>query len=102
MDKGKYLCSWHTIYRILDEIHEVRDSRKQLHQPQYTKPEQLATPPNQSWSWDITQLLGPTKWIYYCLYNILDVFSRYSVHWIIVKRESASLAEELIAATCVR
>jgi putative transposase len=67
-----------------------------------TKPELLATGPNQLWSWDITKLLGPTKWTYYYLYNILDVFSRYSVGWMIAERESASLAEELIAATCVR
>jgi putative transposase len=102
MDEGKYLCSWRTMYRILDENQEVRERRKQLRHPQYTKPELLATQPNQLWSWDITKLLGPTKWTYYYLYNILDVFSRYSVGWLIAKRESASLAEELIAATCVR
>jgi len=102
LDEGKYLCSWRTMYRILDENQEVRERRDQLHHPQYTKPELLATQPNQLWSWDITKLLGPTKWTYYYLYNILDVFSRYSVGWMIAERETAGLAEELIAATCVR
>ena len=102
MDEGKYLCSWRTMYRILDENQEVRERRNQLRHPNYLKPELLATQPNQLWSWDITKLLGPTKWTYYYLYNILDVFSRYSVGWLIAERESASLAEELIAATCVR
>jgi putative transposase len=102
LDEGKYLCSWRTMYRILDENQEVRERRDQLHRPQYTKPELLATQPNQLWSWDITKLLGPTKWTYYYLYNILDVFSRYSVGWMIAERETAGLAEELIAATCVR
>lgn len=102
IDEGKYLCSWRTMYRILDENQEVRERRNQLRHPQYTKPELLATQPNQLWSWDITKLLGPTKWTYYYLYNILDVFSRYSVGWLIAERESATLAEELIAATCVR
>jgi len=102
LDEGQYLCSWRTMYRILDEHQEVRERRDQLRHPQYTKPELLATGPNQLWSWDITKLLGPTKWTYYYLYNILDVFSRYSVGWMIAERESASLAEELIAATCVR
>ena len=102
MDEGKYLCSWRTMYRILNENQEVRERRNQLRHPQYAKPELLATQPNQLWSWDITKLLGPTKWTYYYLYNILDVFSRYSVGWMIAERESASLAEELIAATCVR
>jgi putative transposase len=54
------------------------------------------------WSWDITKLLGPTKWTYYYLYVILDVFSRYVVGWMIAERESATLAEELIAETCAR
>jgi len=102
IDEGKYLCCWRTMYRILDENQEVRERRNQLRHPNYAKPELLATQPNQLWSWDITKLLGPTKWTYYYLYNILDVFSRYSVGWLIAERESASLAEELIAATCVR
>lgn len=102
LDEGTYLCSWRTMYRILDENQEVRERRNQLRHPHYAKPELLATQPNQLWSWDITKLLGPTKWTYYYLYNILDVFSRYSVGWMIAERESAALAEELIAATCVR
>ena len=102
MDEGRYLCSWRTMYRILDENQEVRERRNQLRHPQYTKPELLATQPNQLWSWDITKLLGPTKWTYYYLYTILDVFSRYSVGWLIAERESASLAEELISQTCLR
>jgi putative transposase len=102
LDEGTYLCSWRTMYRILDENQEVRERRNQLRHPQYAKPELLATQPNQLWSWDITKLLGPTKWTYYYLYNLLDVFSRYSVGWMIAERESAALAEELIAATCVR
>ncbi len=102
LDEGTYLCSWRTMYRILEEKQEVRERRNQLRHPQYAKPELLATQPNQLWSWDITKLLGPTKWTYYDLYNILDVFSRYSVGWLIAERESANLAEELIAATYVR
>jgi putative transposase len=102
LDEGTYLCSWRTMYRILDENQEVRERRNQLRHPNYAKPELLATQPNQLWSWDITKLLGPTKWTYYYLYNILDVFSRYSVGWMIAERESAPLAEELIAATCLR
>ncbi len=102
LDEGQYLCSWRTMYRILDENQEVRERRNQLQHPTYAKPELLATQPNQLWSWDITKLLGPTKWTYYYLYNILDVFSRYSVGWLIAERESAQLAQELIAATCVR
>lgn len=102
IDEGRYLCSWRSMYRILDENHEVRERRDQLRHPNYVKPELLATAPNQLWSWDITKLLGPTKWTYFYLYVILDVFSRYVVGWMIAERESAALAEELIAETCRR
>ena len=102
MDEGRYLCSWRSMYRILDENHEVRERRDQLRHPNYTKPELLATAPNQLWSWDITKLLGPTKWTYFYLYVILDVYSRYVVGWMIAERESAVLAEELISQTCAR
>ena len=102
LDEGQYLCSWRSMYRILEEHEEVRERRDQLRHPTYAKPELLATKPNELWSWDITKLLGPAKWIYYYLYVILDVFSRFVVGWLIAERESASLAQELIAETCAR
>lgn len=102
MDEERYLCSWRSMYRILSENDEVRERRNQLRHPSYAKPELLATAPNQLWSWDITKLLGPSTWTYYYLYVILDVFSRYITGWMIAERESATLAEELIAQTCAR
>lgn len=102
LDEGQYLCSWRSMYRILDEHDEVRERRKQLRHPNYVKPELLATQPNELWSWDITKLLGPAKWTYYYLYDIMDVFSRFVVGWMIATQESASLASQLIAETCTR
>ena len=102
IDEGQYLCSWRTMYRILDENDEICERRNQLRHPNYVKPELLATQPNELWSWDITKLLGPAKWTYYYLYVILDVFSRFVVGWLISERESANLAKELIAETCGR
>ena len=99
LDEGRYLCSWRTMYRILDEHQEVQERRNQLRHPKYSKPELLATSPNQLWSWDITKLKGPVKWTYYYLYTVLDVFSRYVTGWMIAIRESAILAHELIQAT---
>jgi putative transposase len=100
LDEGQYLCSWRTMYRVLDEYQEVRERRNQLRHPAYSKPELLATGPNQVWSWDITKLKGPAKWHYYYLYTILDVFSRYVPGWMIAECESAALAQELILRTC--
>jgi len=64
------------------------------------KPELLATEPNQVWSWDITKLAGPYKWSWFHLYVILDVFSRYALGWAVAPRETARLAEDLIAECC--
>lgn len=97
LDEGRYLCSERTMYRLLSDQGEVRERRDQLSHPAYTKPELLATGPNQVWSWDITKLLGPAKWTYFYLYTILDVFSRYAVGWTVQHRESAQIAKALIA-----
>jgi len=96
LDQGRYLCSERTMYRILAGADEVRERRNQLRHPHYKKPELLATGPNQVWSWDITKLLGPAKWTYYYLYVILDIFSRYSVGWMLASCESSQLAQRLI------
>lgn len=102
LDEGQYLCHWRTMYRILDAHQEVRERRNQLQHPSYVKPELVARRPNQLWSWDITRLLGPTKWTYFYLYVILDVFSRYVVGWMVALQETATLAEALIAESCRR
>jgi putative transposase len=102
LDDDRYLCSERTMYRVLDESQEVRERRNQLRHPHYAAPQLLATRPNELWSWDITKLLGPTKWTYYYLYVLLDVFSRYVVGWMLAHRELARLAEQLIAESCER
>jgi len=99
LDEGKYFCSVSTMYRILRADCGVRERRDQLRHPVYSKPELLATTPNQVWSWDITKLLGPAKWTYFYLYVILDIFSRYVVGWTLAPRESGTLAQLLIAET---
>jgi putative transposase len=99
LDEGQYKCSVRSMYRILESNGQARERRDQLTHPVYSKPELLATGPNQVWSWDITKLLGPRKWSYYYLYVILDVFSRFVVGWLLAHRESASLAKRLIAET---
>jgi putative transposase len=97
LDEGRYLASERTMYRVLAEQGQSRERRDQLVHPAYAKPELLATRPNELWSWDITKLLGPAKWTYFYLYVILDVFSRYVVGWTIQHRETASVAQQLIA-----
>ncbi len=102
LDEGTYVCSPRTMYRLLDAAHEIKERRDQVRRPRYAAPELLATRANEVWSWDITKLLGPAKWTYFYLYVILDIFSRYVVGWMLAPRESAALAERLIADTCAK
>lgn len=97
LDEGTYLCHWRSMYRILAAHAEVRERRNQRNHPVYRKPELLAVGPNQVWSWDITKLRGPAKWTYFSLYTVIDIFSRYVVGWMVAERESAALAQQLIA-----
>ena len=93
----RYLCSPRTMYRILAQAKEVRERRDQRRRPQYTKPELIATAPNQVWTWDLSKLRGPEKWTYYHLYLVLDLFSRMIVAWMLAHRESGNLARDLFA-----
>ena len=97
LDEGTYLASISTMYRLLRERGETGDRRRHAMHPASVKPELVAAAPNEVWSWDITKLLGPAKWTYFYLYVILDIFSRYPVGWMVASRESAILAERLIA-----
>jgi transposase InsO family protein len=59
------------MHRILAAHDQVRERRAQRRHPEYTKPQLVATAPNQVWSWDTTKLPGPTKGTYFTLYVIL-------------------------------
>jgi len=102
LEDGQYLCSIRTMYRLLAANDEVRERRAVASRVVYSKPELLATRPNEVWSWDITKLKGPVKWTYYYLYVILDIFSRYVVGWMIAEQESSALAKRLISESCVK
>ena len=99
LDEGCYYGSTRTMDRLLAAAGQSGERRNQRIHPTYAKPELLAIRPNEVWSWDITKLKGPAKWTCFHLYVILDIFSRYVVGWLIAHRESAELAEQLIADT---
>lgn len=101
LDEGTYLCAARTMYRILKENRQNRLRRQRVPR-NLSRPELLATKPNQLWSWDVTKLKSPFKWTYYYLYKILDVFSRYVVGWMVSYRETADLAKALIGDTCLK
>lgn len=96
LERGVYVCSVATMYRILHENEEVRDRRRQARHPARAIPELVATAPGEVISWDITKLPGPAKGIYYDAYVMLDIFSRYIVGVVVHARETGPLAEEMM------
>jgi putative transposase len=102
LDEGEYLCSQSTMYRILKAEKQMKQRRHERKHPVYTKPELLATGPNQVWSWDITKIKGPKSWIFYDLYVVIDIFSRCVVAWCITEYESGEQARALIGTACAR
>lgn len=98
LDDGIYLCSISTMYRLLAIVGENRERRRQRTHPARTKPELIATAPNRVWSWDITKLQGPERGVYYELFVIIDIFSRYAVAWMVASAETGELARAFIDA----
>jgi putative transposase len=99
LDAGRYVASISTMYRVLRSQDEVHERRRQARHPARVRPELVAHGPNQVWSWDITKLKGPSKGVYYDLYVIIDIFSRYVVGWMVAPTETAELAKAFIAST---
>lgn len=99
LDEGSYLCSESTMYRILRESGAARERRRLATHPPRTRPELVATGPGQVWSWDITKLHGPVKGVYYDLYVIIDIYSRYVPGWLVAPTETGELAKAFIEAT---
>jgi transposase InsO family protein len=118
LDEGHYLGSVRTMYRLLAANGGCHKRQNQRRHPVYSKPELLAVAPNHVWSWDITKLKGPATlrlrsgqaWTSFHLYVILDIFSRLvacpersrRVGWMVAPRETAELAEQMIAETVAR
>lgn len=99
LDEGVHLASESTMYRILRQQRAVHERRAVRRHPTYTKPELVACAPNRLWSWDITKIRGPERRVWFHLYVILDVYSRYIVGWMLAATETATLAERFIADT---
>jgi putative transposase len=102
LDRGEYLGSIRTFYRVLSEHGEIKERRLQARHGKHVAPILEATGPNQVWSWDISRLKGPFQGKWYYLYLMLDLYSRYVVGWMVAEHESARLAQHFIRDTVKR
>lgn len=102
LDEGDYYCSIRTMYRLLEQRGENQDRRNQRNHRNAIKPELIAIKPNEVWSWDITKLLSTQRLVYYYLYVILDIYSRYVVGWLLSDNECQFLAKKLIQSSALK
>lgn len=98
LDRGQYLCSVSTMYRVLAAHAQVKDRRRLARHPARVRPELIATGPGQVFTWDITKLRGPSKGSYFDAYVMIDIYSRYIVGACVHVTETAVLAEEMMRA----
>lgn len=101
-DKGEYLASASSFYRILGANKQLAHRSKSMPRKNNHPKELVATGPNQVWSWDITYLKSPITGQYFYLYMIMDVFSRMIVGWTVKETENADHASELMRRTCIK
>jgi putative transposase len=94
-DRGTYLASESTMYRVLrDEQLQHRRGRQRLHA---NRPrEHVATGPWQLASWDITYLASQRRGEFFRLYLVEDVWSRKILGTAVHEHESQELAAQLI------
>lgn len=96
LERGVYLCSVSTMYRVLAAAAQVKERRRLARHPVRAVPELVADEPGQVYTWDITKLPGPAKGVYYDAYVMIDIYSRYIVGAHVHARESGPLAKEMI------
>lgn len=95
LNHGRPLPSVSTIYRILRRHRQSRERRTQRPPQHHAVPRIVARAPNEAWCWDITKLPTFQPRVYLNLYQVLDLFSRYPVAWMISRKENAALARHL-------
>jgi putative transposase len=99
-DKGEYVASERTMYRILRE-ENLQRHRERAKQPTRHKPsEHIANGPCQVWSWDITYLKSLVRGEFFYLYMFVDVWSRKIVGWEVHDTENAELSSQLFVQIC--
>lgn len=99
-DRGKYVASESSFYRIL-KAEGMNAHRGKSKAPTRKKPEALiATGPNQVYSWDITYLKTNVSGIFLYLYFVMDIYSRKIVGYTVHEEQSTEHAATLMESIC--
>ena len=92
VDKGIYIASESSFYRILRKEGQLKHRGKAKPRTRVKPEPYVATGSNQVWTWDITYLPTSVKGSFYYLYMIMDIFSRKIVGWEIYEKQTDELA----------
>lgn len=95
-DKGIYLASESTMYRIMKQYNQNAHRGKSKQAVKRPISSHVANGPNEVWTWDITWLMSHIKGKYYKLYLIVDIYSRMIVAWEVWEEETSENASILI------
>lgn len=98
-DRGVYLASESTMYRLLREEALLAHRGRAAAPTPRERLEHVATGPRQVWSWDITYLRTDVRGVFYYLYLVLDVWSRKAVGWRVEDAECTELASAMLETT---
>ena len=102
-DKGLYVASESTLYRLLRQAGQLAHRRVERVAQKRSKPRALvATRPDQIYCWDITYLPTQVRGVFFYLYLFVDLFSRKVVGWQVFDSESAEQAAALLQDICLR
>jgi len=100
-DKGIFVASESSFYRILREENQLKHRQRSRPAKHFRPPPCEASGPNQVWSWDISYLPTQVRGLYFYLYVIVDIYSRKIVGWNIHPTESSDYAASLIKQACL-
>lgn len=90
------------VSRVARAAGQCRECRGLGSQPAKGKPELLATGPSQVWSWDMMELRGRAKGIWFQLHAPIDNYSRFSPGDLVCAAEDSVVAADFIDEVVVR
>jgi transposase InsO family protein len=101
-DKGVYVASESTFYRILREEDQLAHRERSRPATSKRPREQVATGPCQVWSWDITYLKTLIAGQFVYLYLTMDVWSRKIVAATVFPKECGQNSALMLVEACHR
>ncbi len=101
-DEGTYIASESSFARVLRAHGQAAHrGRARPAQASRTPSTHIATAPRQVWCWDMTYLPATVVGRWFCLYMILDVYSRKIVGWEVHATDEADHAAHLVRRTAL-